>query len=497
MTMKTTNYIKHSRQSAILVFGALLCLIGFGCKKFVQIPPPQTQLVTTNVFSNNATATSALTNIYTLMWTNAESYFASQCIGIYADELNSSSISTAQVQLYTNSLLATTTANNYGPWTNAYKYIYDANAVIENLQKVSGCSPAVKQQLSGEAYFIRAFWHFYLTNIYGDVPLALSTSYTINNSISRTARVQVLQQVVKDLQIAQGLLNPNYVDASDTISTTARVRPNQASATALLARAYLYLGDYSGQNMGDYAKADSAATAIIGNSVYGLTTLGNVFSPTSKEAIWQIQTPSPTSSTYAVTDGQFLILTGAPGTNVNNTVTISPQLMGAFESGDQRQSAWIGAITVNKTTYYFPYKYKVNSLNYSSSNITEYDTPLRLGEIYLIRAEARAHEGNITGAQSDLNAIRTRAGLGNTTASTQASLLTAILHERQVELFTEWGHRWFDLCRTGNAPSVMGPPGNVCQAKGGIWFSNNYQLLFPIPQADRNIDFNLSQNPGY
>jgi len=500
---KQPSNLKNIRYSFFLLGVLLLIISHFSCKKFVQIPPPQTQLVTTNVFANNSTATAALLNIYTLIWTNDDTYGTAQALGLYSDELTNYSASTSQIQLYTNSLQALTPATN--TWANAYKYIYASNAVIEGLKNTSGCSPAVKRQLSGEAYFLRAFWHFNLTNIYGDVPIILTTDYTINNTVTRSARVQVLQQVVKDLQNAQSLLNPNYVDGSDTIATALRVRPNQTAATALLARAYLYLADYSNQNIGYYQKADSAATAVINNSNYTLAPLSGVFATTSKEAIWQIQTPS--SANENTWEGQYFILTGAPSTSgAGNVTAISPQLLSAFESGDQRLTNWIGSYTtatLPKVTYYYSYKYKGNSANYSATNIPEYDTPIRLGETYLIRAEAQAHEGNINGALADLSIIRMRAGLtGYNGATDQVSLLRAILHERQVELFTEWGHRWFDLCRTttggtSNAALLLGPPGNVCQAKNGIWYSDNHQLLFPIPQTDRTNNSNLSQNPGY
>jgi hypothetical protein len=73
-------------------------------------------------------------------------------------------------------------------------------------------------------------------------------------------------------------------------------------------------------------------------------------------------------------------------------------------------------------------------------------------------------------------------------------MLSAILHERQVELFTEWGHRWFDLIRTKNATSVMSV---VTPLKGGVWNNDGHQLLFPIPLSDLGKDPNLKQNSGY
>jgi starch-binding outer membrane protein, SusD/RagB family len=74
----------------------------------------------------------------------------------------------------------------------------------------------------------------------------------------------------------------------------------------------------------------------------------------------------------------------------------------------------------------------------------------------------------------------------------QASAIAGILHERQLELFTEWGHRWFDLKRTGEIDNVM----NIVSAeKGGSW-STNWQL-YPIPNVDIESNPNISQNPGY
>jgi hypothetical protein len=142
------------------------------------------------------------------------------------------------------------------------------------------------------------------------------------------------------------------------------------------------------------------------------------------------------------------------------------------------------------TTYYYPYKYKVNT---PGAPVTEYEMVLRLGEQYLIRAEAEANNSDTNDAVNDLNVIRKRAGLANYAGATdKSSLLTAILHERQVELFSEWGHRWLDLKRTSVVDVVM--PIATPQ-KGGTWQSS--KQLYPLPQADLQDDPNLVQNPGY
>jgi hypothetical protein len=167
---------------------------------------------------------------------------------------------------------------------------------------------------------------------------------------------------------------------------------------------------------------------------------------------------------------------------------MSPQLLASFEPGDLRMSNWVGVDSSTGTKYYYPFKYKVAT----GSTLTEYSMVIRLAEMFLIRAEARAWQNNITGGQADLNVIRARAGLPATTASTRQDLIDAILHERQVELFTEWGHRWLDLKRTGTIDQVMNI---VTLQKGGSWVSN--QQLYPIPAKEIQNNPNLSQNPGY
>jgi hypothetical protein len=492
------NHVNGSKHLAnfllritLFTVGAILTFLT-SCKKFVEIPPPISQLVTASVFNNNATATSAQTVIYAQMVNNTESYNMALNNGLLSDELINYGTTIYSKQFYINAMAATTISQG-GPWSNAYNYIYQANQVILGITTNKGVSAAVGQQLTGEALFVRAFWHFYLTSLYGDVPLVLTTDYKQNALASRTPRLQVLQQVITDLTNAEGMLNANYVDSSDTLTTTERVRPNKSVAAALLARAYLYLGDYNNHNTGNYKSAEDAATAVIGNSaLYSLCPdLNNVFLANSSEAIWQLQIPQPSSDDTP--DGLRFILIAAPSSGNFGSSTISPQLLNTFEPGDLRRQNWIDSIITTSSTvpYYFPYKYKV----YDQPVSTEYDMMLRLSEQYLIRAEARARQNNTSGAVSDLDVIRNRAGLPNYSGATdQTSVLATILHERQVELFTEWGHRWLDLNRTGNTTAVMSI---VTPSKGGTWNPDGYQELYPIPQTDRNTDPNLTQNTGY
>jgi starch-binding outer membrane protein, SusD/RagB family len=469
----------------------LFLLMSLGCKKFVQISAPDTKLVTSSVFSNSTSATSAVLAIYISMFNNADSYNISEDQGLMSDELTNYSTNISQIQYYTNALLP---VNNPGDWVNGYNYIYQANALISGLQNNEQIPAAIAQQLTGEAKFVRAFWNFYLTNMYGNIPLVTTTDYTINESLPRSSQALVYAQITQDLQDAVALLNGNYVDATDTAVTTQRVRPTKAAAEALLASVYLYWGKY------DSAKTE--ANNVINNGLYSLCTNLNVagrvgrdsvFLMNSTETIWQISTPLPNNDNTS--EAQGFILFGAPGGTSNNSTTISPQLLAAFEPGDLRRLNWVDSIVESGITYYFPYKYQA----VNTTQLTEFTMVLRLAEQYLIRAEAEANLGDMTAASADVNVIRARAGLGASPTLTASSTLqqadSAILHERQVELFTEWGHRWFDLIRMDSVNSVLGSPGNVCRSKGGVW--NPDWALYPVPQSEIANDVHLNQNSGY
>jgi len=485
----TLNHKRKTITATLLVLVASLA----ACKKFVVVPPPTSQLATATVFSDNATATASELSIYTQM--SGESVNMAVSCGLVGDELTNYASDAYSLSYYTNALQ---TQNPPSIWSSAYKYIYQANAIIEGLQNNSIISPAVAKQLMSESKFVRAFWYFYLVNLYGDVPLTLTTDYKVNNSLARAPQVQVYQQIVADLKDAAANLNGNYVDASDTTVTTERVRPTKAAAIALLARVYLYEKDYD--------NADTEATDVINNGLYSLcpnlSGTGSVFQKNSSEAILQLQTPLPSS--VGTQDGLYFILTTAPnpfGALGNQSTTISLQLQASFELGDKRKTNWIGGYPTDVPQYYFPYKYQTGYLPTSATDLSavpEYTMVLRLAEQYLIRAESRLlkESPDIPGAVSDLNVIRNRAGLANYSGpADQASLMSAIMHERQVELFTEWGHRWMDLKRTGQLDAIMGGLNGVTHAKGGNWISTDQ--LFPIPYQEILNDNKLVQNPGY
>jgi starch-binding outer membrane protein, SusD/RagB family len=467
------------KKAFIALIFVTLGMVQVGCKKFVEVNAPETSLASTSVYESNGSAAAVLTGIYTEMATDGVYAGGPSSIGYLcgnaADELTNYLSVGQALTIYTNSYTPNTTVF----WPDLYKEIYVANAAIQGLSNSGSISATLKGQLLGEAKFIRAFLHFYATNLFGAVPLVTTTNYQTNNTISRTAPTQVYQQIIADLRDAQALLSDNFLDPTGA-TTSERTRPNKGTAGALLARVYLY------QQKWDSAEAE--ASSVISNvALYGLDSLNAVFLKNDMEGIWELQSIDPG---YNTEDGLTYILTSPPGTG-NFSVAISPQLLSAFEAGDNRLAQWIGAYSGSGQTYYFPYKYKQGPYN-TTNPVTEYEVVFRLAEQYLIRAEAEAQQGNLSGAATDLNQIRNRAGLGNTTAATQTDMLAAIYHERQVELFTEWGHRWFDMQRTDSINSVMSL---VAPQKGGSWAP--YKALFPIPLSEIQLNSNLSQNPGY
>jgi hypothetical protein len=469
-----------SRLIAAILTLAILQLSLMGCKKFVDVQIPKTLLYTENTFNSNSSATSAMTSIYSQMVNIGSSvrYSVPLYTGLAGDELTAYSSLQSLNEIYQDNISPTNSLIS-DVWTAYYSYIYQANSVILGLNNSSSISPAVKKQLLGEAKFVRAYCHYYLTNLFGDVPVVTNTDYKSNSSLPRSAQPDVYRQIISDLYDAQATLNSNFVGSDDTTVTTERVRPTKWAATALLARIYLANQNWTG--------ADSAASAVIGNqTLFDTVSINNVFLKNTKESIWQLQ---PVSSGFNTPEGYGFILTAAPLTSsIQQATSISNSLLNAFEPQDLRKSSWISSITVLGTTYYFPYKYKIQL----SGTMNEYSSVLRISEQYLIRAEARDHESNFSGAQTDLNVVRKRAGLPATTVSDQSGLLDAVLHERQVEFFTEGGFRWFDLKRLNKIDAVMN---SYAPSKGASW--SGYKQLFPIPQNERNNDHNLAQNQGY
>lgn len=471
-----TIYRRH------IIFAFLMSLTFLtSCKKLVDVREPIDSMTTQEAFATDDQATASVVGLYSNMInSNSGITFCDGAITIYAgmsaDELlNLQDFDTYGLQFQNNILQAINDDIKLFIWGPAYSNIYTANASLEALSNSTGVHDSVKNELIGEVKFIRAFSNFYLINLFGDIPLITTTNWNKTSLLPRTSVSQVYQQIIDDLQQAQKLLPGDY-----SVGGGERIRPNKWAATALLSRVYLYNNDW--QNAG------TQSSSVINNTdTYNLTAdLNGVFSANSTETIWQLQLNNTNPPYNATLEGDTFIPFDS---TTNPRYCITQSLLNAFEPGDMRKTTWIDSTNYAGTTYYVPFKYNIGpALESPGATPSQYYMMLRLAEQYLIRAEARINLNDLTGAQSDLNTIRNRAGLSNTSANDKNSLLSAIINERRVEFFAEWGHRWLDLKRVNLA-------NNILHTIKPNWTTS--AQLYPIPQSEIEVDPNLVQNPSY
>lgn len=440
-----------------------LGLTATSCKKFVTIDNAPNSLSSTEAFASDGTATSAVLAMYSYYTTTYNLTYFTWIGGMLGHELqNQYASSTPDIAQFQNGDIANTNATiaNY-LWTYPYQLISYANLNIQGLTNSTTLTTTVKNQLLGESYFMRAWTFFYLVNFMGGVPLSTDPAMLNNAYLARSSKEEVYAQIISDLQAADELLPGTYTG-------TLRTRINKYAVEALLARVYLYQKDYT--------NAVTYSNKVIGAGYvnYTLAKLDSTFKTVSPETILQFATRygysgfSYRPSTQGAPPGYYL----------------QPALRNEFETGDNRKTKWTDSLIYAGSTYYMVNKYKLTTATAGD----EYNVILRLGEVYLIRAEASAQLNDLTTATNDLNAIRNRAGLGVTGATTKDELLTAIAHERQVELFGEFGHRWFDLVRTGKADEVLSKVKTAWAAR---------DTLMPIPYSQMLLNTKLTPNPGY
>lgn len=463
------NILNKSKFSVLF---AICLLFMVSCKKYVEISAPPGAVDASVVYNSDASATAAVLSLYSSGgYFGAGGYGISGSLfgGMSADELNNFGVTAPLADFQNNTLDPTTNAFLANAlWLYPYQQILNANIAITSLKASTAVTPALQKQLIGEAEFWRAHAFFFLTNFFGAVPLSTSTDATANAVLPRTPSAQIYTQIINDLKDAKTNTLAAY-------PSTQHARVNQYAVSALLARVYLYNKDW--------VNAEAEATNVIGSNTYTMPTPDQAFVNTSNEIILQIYNLSGFNQWGA---------NYVPGSATSYTYYLAPGFVGSFESGDKRYTNWVAPI--GATGQFSISKYKLKT----SSSGNEYYVVLRLAEQYLIRAEARAQQDNLTGALSDINIVRTRAGLIAKAGLTKAQLLLAIEQERKVELFGEYPHRWFDLKRT---PSIV-TPGTLTRADDVLkpvkpaWKSTS--ILFPIYNGELIKNPNLlPQNPGY
>ncbi|RPD42987.1 RagB/SusD family nutrient uptake outer membrane protein [Chitinophaga barathri] len=484
------------------VFFAALTAFLISCGKDFLEKTPVSALTTDTFYKTASDAEAGLAGAYS--FGNSEYYLWDFEINgdVRSDNCYAGGNS-GDVQAVDNLNLAPTNGNISRDWSYLYRCVASANSVLDNVPRINdpALSSERKEQILGEAKFLRALHYFNLVILYGEVPLVL-TAENAELYPSRDPVAEVYGQVEKDLQEAGAVL---------PVRAAAAGRVTKGAAQALLAKAYAQQGKYDAC----LAACNSILPPKFGGSGTGGYDLLSDFEflwdnkhKNSIESIFEVQ-HSSTSTGFGMWTINLYLPYSLTGDTWAKFCSPSNDLVNLFRSsGDSvrlHSSVFFeNTQTTNTTpppytaaTQPVPFSYKWRMTGGGGWN-GDYNTILiRLADIILLKAEALNKLGRPADAAPLVNAIRGRVNLLPTSASGQAAMAEAILLERRLELAFE-GQRWMDLLRAG-VPytlsvmnSLKGPSGN--NLNYGAVASD---LLFPVPQAERDLDKNLSQNTGY
>jgi len=436
----------------------LITLLSVSCKDFLEVEP-ELSISDEETITNGSSAETAIRGIYRSLAANDYYGTTFQAIGYLSGDNIEWTGSQAIAGQFVNHDVRADNGSIAAVWTAVYSTINRSNHVIQKVSTLP-LEPTFNQdkknQLLGEAYFVRALAYFDLNRIWGGVPIYLepTLSATGNRGKKRNTTQEVYAQVLADLTKAEELLP----------QTTNRLRATKKTAWALLSRYYLY--------QRNWALAESFASKIIDDQSYNLIKPYSSFyennAVTTSESILELAYSATNTSSHRgnwqppqnggtrqwAPNTAFLALVNNPLIGGNRSAMVK-------STSDGR---WYGNI-------------------YYRSPATDPAYIIRIAEIHLIRSEARANLENLPGALEDLNKVRDRAGLVGYASNNKGDVLLAIESERRIEFAFE-PHRWFDLVRTDRAATLFG-------------FSNKNRYVLPIPANEIKIDPALEQNPGY
>ena len=364
--------------------------------------------------------------------------------------------------------------------TNSFAYnvhytaINRINSVIANVNALpdSKFTGNNKQKILAQAHLLRALGYISLTQTFGAVPIVVQPSTATNQTgIKQSSRELVFGQALDDLNQAEELFGTDQ-------SISDRGRVSIWAVYALKARLYLYTEQWE--------KAEEFASKLLGNtSVFGLTDEPEGFFKTakSKESIFEY----PFSNADKLPFYTYYLPSTLGGLQDYQVVPDLANKLNNSNIGGKRKQLIFRRTNDETDQVWFVNEYSKTD---GSSSIQV----LRLGEQYLIRAEARLKKTSPDreGAIDDIDAIKTRANvslLTHTTTKTNSELLLEIEDERRYELAFE-GHRYFDVIRTGRAPEVFGVH-EPRYLKPGFW-------VHPFPYSTvLAYDPDLEQNEAY
>jgi hypothetical protein len=385
-------------------------------------------------------------------------------------------------------------------WQQCYSGIEKANLVILNVPNIA-MSSARRDQIVGEAHFLRAFFYWMLTKNFGDVVLKTEPSTSEAAALAQQVpAARIYEQIYSDLEAAAAALpsGPAGIQAG---------RPSKEAALSLHAKAALY-----GEN---WAAALQKAQEVISGGRYSLMPdVRDLYNPDRENAARvEIMFAFESDNTNPGRTSQINSLYGpaagaAPafGNGTFGSIFAYPAFFSSFNPADRRRQL-LDTNFVNRNGQTVPQR-SITPITTRGVLVKKYMDPaavggnarsnipiLRLADVYLVAAEAAARQnGPNAQAYNFINAVRRRAGLPDLAEGlSRDAFISAVLQERSWELFAE-GDRWYDLTRTNIFMQV------IPQAVNDVFPRRNPQpkhRFFPIPSDEIAANPKVSQTPGW
>lgn len=401
----------------------------------------------------------------------------------------------------------TTNTHVLNQYRQDFLIIARANQVLALIDKAD-FDATEKANLKGQAQFMRGFAYFELYRYFNKAPLQLTPVTTREAAAAKMGTAADLEKIITDdLVGAAANLKPK--------STQEAGRATSGAAKTVLANLYII--------QKKWAEAEKLMKEVVAEGSYSLIPdYNNVFSTSTAnknnaESVFEVQFQEGSNGYNGTFMYNFLprpmleselkTLSGTsnpqPQTGEGNNIP-TPDIIAAYEAGDLRKDASIGYILCSSTlwegkTYPIIKKYmKTHSLNGNHGmNWPVY----RYSEVLLFLAEALNEQGKTAEAATYMNMVRKRAGLPNTTATSQADFRTALIKERRVELAFE-NKRWHDLVRTDTYKAVITARGEAIKKdpfsyyyqRGYTLRSNSFSVIekyYPMPADEAALNPNI------
>lgn len=488
-----TNHILIYTLGLSLLFGAS------SCEDYLDLQPISEETVD-NAYVLGSQLESALTGTYEsfqssdyYVWDNVL-FQDVRADNHYAGGDNAEIYAIADVNINANN------SRVFGAWSSIYNAISKANLVLERAPLINdpALSETRRDQIMGEASFLRAYHYYNLAKMWGSVPLVLETVKSADPAVTRVARSseeEVYEQIIRDLEFA---LDNRLPDSYGDDPSVNKARATKGAANALLAKAYAQRPNP------DYAKVLEHADKVINSGQYRL--LGNydqLFNGNNynnDESILEVQFLGGVEGNWAP---QMHLPPSLSGDAWRKFVTPTHDLVNAFDAeGDEirknatvlfEEVSWVDEYWGNQTGSLVPFAYKWRNANGWASADRQYI--FRLGDIILLKAEALNELGRPEEAAQQVDIIRARVELPAVPAnvrSSQQEIKRIILKERRLELAQE-AQRWDDLRRSGLLLEVMNNFNDIDLRNGQPLNLNvtENDLFLPLPQQELDRNPNL------